>query len=507
MSRKPTKDFAALAAADARWIAAMEAAVDGVVVIDDDGTMRSCNPATTTMFGYERQEMLGENVSMLMPEPDRGRHDGYLKRYLETRKPHIIGTGREVQARRKDGTLFPVHLSVGEFRIGEERGFVGFLHDITNRVDTERRLREREQLLRMTFEEAPMASVTFDPDGRILTVNRQLTALLGYPADEASRLTLHELVHPDQPVPDCRRLFAEARDGDTRTLPLRFLTREGDERLGDFHVGVVRDAERRPVFCVGQIEDLTERRRVEEEARASRDKLAHVTRLSSVGEMATGIAHELNQPLSAIANYSRAMMHLIESGRHESGELLTILEKVNVQAQRAGDVIRRVRGFVSKAPSQREPCSLNAVIDEVLQLSETDAETHEVVVLTDLQAGLPQVLVDRVQLQQVLLNLLRNAIESTQESGRREPVCIRSTLDDDGRVHVAVEDHGLGISRAEEEKLFSTFFTTKTEGMGLGLSISRSIVEAYGGRLWFSRNPDCGVTFHVTLDPSNGAKS
>ena len=257
---------------------------------------------------------------------------------------------------------------------------------------------------------------------------------------------------------------------------------------------------------MAQVEDLTRRRKAEEEAREHRERLAHVDRVSLLGEMAAGIAHEINQPLTAISNYADAARRRVSSSGTDPAKLLNSLEKVTEQAQRAGEVIRRLRALVKKGESKRELANINDLLRDTVKLADADARIYDISIDVDLNAQNPTVYVDPIQIQQVILNLLRNAVDATEEGGDSErSVRAKTTIVDDELVEVAVSDRGIGINDEAAKKLFSPFFTTKQSGMGMGLSISHSIINSHGGHLWFTRLPANGTSFHFTLPIESGA--
>lgn len=383
MSEDPTRSLLVDAA---RWAAVFDAALRGVVAIDDKGQIQSANNACLEMFGYSEGELVGRNVRCLMPSPDSERHDEYVANYLRTGVGKVIGIGRAVTAMKKDGTKFPVHLSIGKYRLDQEIGFVALLHDMTDQRRAEQQLAESDQILRASTAEAK----------------------------------LH------------------------------------------------------------------------------RERLERMDRISLAGEMASGIAHEVNQPLSAIANYSRALMYMLEVEQSESEELKSTVEKIRIQAHRAGEIVSRMRDFVSRHPTEPRPISVNATIQEVLSFAELSANGRKVTVETELEDDLPDVLFDRVQLQQVILNLVNNAVEACRldQPGR---ILLRSFIGGTSTITLQVVDNGTGIDPVTESRLFEPFFSSKRNGTGMGLAISHSIVEAQGGTLGFSRNSDHGVTFFVEL--------
>lgn len=348
------------------------AVVHGVVTIDPEGIIRSVNQACQLMFGWTEDELVGHNVKMLMPFPDRKHHDAYMQSYLETGRKKIIGVGREVLAARRDGSPFPIHLSVGEYRSNSEHGFVAILHDISAQ------------------------------------------------------------------------------------------------------------------------------RKAEENAQIQRERLERMDRISLAGEMASGIAHEVNQPLSAIANYSRALLNMFDDDSHDTEELRLTAQKIRSQCHRAAEIVGRMRDFVSRHDTELRPTSINEVVGEVLSFAKLVSSTSPITLSTELEDNLQDVLVDRIQLQQVILNLVNNAVEAI-EPGDTGHVTVRSFSEHPSSVTLQVIDDGPGITPDIEDRLFEPFFSNKPRGTGMGLAISRSIVESQGGTLGVLKNPTRGATFFVHL--------
>jgi two-component system, LuxR family, sensor kinase FixL len=351
----------------------LDTVLDAMVVIDTDGKMLSFNGSAVRQFGYSVEEVLGRNVSMLMPSPYREQHDGYMDRYLATGEKRIIGVDRVVVGRRKDGSTFPMKLAVGETRRGNRIFFTGFIRDLT----------EREQSAAML--------------------------------DQA------------------------------------------------------------------------------------RSELARLARLNELGEMASTLAHELNQPLSAIANYvqgSRRMLDRIEG--EVPPTLRSALDETAKQALRAGDIIRHLREFVTRGDTDKEPEDINQLVEQAGTLALVGSQERGVKSVFDFSAEGGMVLADRVQIQQVLINLMRNAMEAMRDSERKE-LTIRTRPIEGGRMQVEVADTGPGISEEIAPQLFQPFVTSKAHGMGIGLSISRRIIESHGGELTVSRNTAGGATFVFSL--------
>jgi two-component system sensor kinase FixL len=350
---------------------------DAMVVIGEDGIIGSFSAAAERLFGYRASEAIGQNVNILMPEPDRGRHDSYIDRYRQTGERHIIGLGRVVTGQRKDGSTFPIHLSVGEMRIEDRRHFTAFIRDLTERQETQAKLQELQA------------------------------------------------------------------------------------------------------------------------------NLFHVSRLSALGEMASSLAHELNQPLAAINNYLTGSQRLLqESQDPRAATIRQALGKAADQSLRAGDIIRRLRDFVTRRESDKTIVRVARLLEDTSALALVGVREHGVMVRFQIAPAVTYVLVDAVQIQQVLVNLLRNALEAMQECVRRE-LFVVAALRADSMVEIMVSDTGHGVPEELLPRLFEPFMTTKETGMGVGLSISKTIIEAHGGCLWVEANPSGGTIFRFTLPSVN----
>jgi two-component system sensor kinase FixL len=309
-----------------------------------------------------------------MPSPDRERHDGYLQRYMRTGERRIIGVGRVLTARHRDGATFPIELSVGEARIGDDRVFTGFIRDLTERQQAE--------------------------------------------------LRIHDL----------------------------------------------------------------------------QSVLTHVQRVSEMGTLATSLAHELNQPLTAIANYVETARDLLqEVPDDETLEVIReALSECASQSVRAGQIVRRLRDFISRGETERRIESLQRLITEASALALVGAGEHNLEVDVQLDPAADTVLVDRIQIQQVILNLIRNAIEAMEDSAVKR-LMVYSEKEADGFIRVTVADSGPGLAEDVAERLFEPFRSTKQTGMGLGLSISSTIIAAHGGRIWAEPSKLGGTAFHFTI--------
>jgi two-component system sensor kinase FixL len=364
-------DTTAAAGESAMLRSILETVPDAMVVIDQHGVIQQFSKAAERLFGWRAEEACGQNVRALMPSPYREQHDGYLSRYLDTGERRIIGIGRVVVGQRRNGSTFPMELSVGEVNQGGRRLFTGFVRDLTERQQTRARLQELQE------------------------------------------------------------------------------------------------------------------------------EVLHVSRLRSMGEMAAALAHELNQPLTASANYVAAAQRLIDAPQPDLARVRQALALASAQTQRSGEIIRRLRAFVERGETARRPEQLDVLLEEASALALVGLGDRGVSVKYARDPDLPPVIADRVQIQQVLLNLLRNAVEAMEACPVRELAI--GTTRWDSVLAVSVADTGCGIPPSIEAQLFQPFVTTKREGMGIGLSVCRAIVEAHGGRLWVEPNPGGGSVFRFTL--------
>lgn len=352
---------------------------DALIVIDMRGQIISFSAAAQLMFQYAESDVLGENISMLMPSPDRERHDGYINHYLGTGEKRIIGIGRLTSARRRDGSVFPIELSVGEVHDQGKRLFTGFIRDLT----------ERQQ--------------------------------------------------------------AETRVADLQA------------------------------------------------------ELAHASRVTAMGTLASALAHELNQPLTAIANYLEAGRDMLDSHQPIDRELLReAMAESAAQALRAGEIIRSLREFIKRGETMRQPEPLRGLLAEGTALAFIGADSRGIDMDISVDRRVDEVFVNRVQLQQVIINLVRNAVDAMADSPARI-LRLSAAPAEDGRVEVVVSDSGPGLDPDMSRTLFTPFTTTKASGMGVGLSICQTIVEGHGGRIWAEPSQWGGAAFHFTLDIADGA--
>ena len=364
-------------------------------------------------------------------------------------------------------------------------------------------MRESQRRLQGVLDHAMAAIYLRDAEGRYVLVNRHWEALAGRRAEEVIGRRLEEIM-PSEAVQALqahdRRILESGKSIQfEETIPhARGMRTYVSVKFPQF------DQDGRPVGVWGISTEITERKRAEEQARQHQADLAHVLRLGTMGEMAAGLAHEINQPLSAVTNYARGSVLRLRSGTLASAELLPVLEAIAQESLRAGEIIRRVRDLVRKEPGEQKPVDVNVLVRESAHFVESDARQHGISIQLDLAVDLRPVTCNGVQIEQVLLNLLRNAVEAVQAAANGDGrVVIATEAAGDDAIAVSVCDNGAGLPESSAD-VFAAFYSTKADGLGMGLSISRSIIEAHRGRLWAMRNADRGTTFRFTLPLGDG---
>ncbi len=372
------------------------------------------------------------------------------------------------------------------------------------RKKAEAALRESEGVLRATLESTADGILVIGEDGKMVDANSRFAEMWQIP----------------QPVLDSRddeTLLAfvsdQLQDSESFLRRIRYLygSPEDDLDLLQFKDGRVFERFSRPLVRDGMVvervwsfRDITERKKAEAKAREHQSELAHVWRVNTMGEMASGLAHELNQPLCAILNYANASLRMMKNDVAASGELIDPIEQIATQAERAGEIIKRIRGLVAKRKPHTSAVDINSLAREVVEMEKSEANLKSITMQSELAEDVPQVFVDNVEIEEVILNLVRNAFDAMSDvSVERREVTIVTCMTKNDAVEICVRDTGKGLADLGEE-IFDSFFTTKVDGLGIGLSISRTIVESHGGKLWAETNPDCGASFRFTL-PVKGA--
>lgn len=482
----------------------VETAAEAIITMGADGRIRTFNRAAEAMFGYTRDEMIGEDVSTLMPAPHAQQHHRYVARYMETGEARIIGIGRYVEARRRDGTIFPVHLAISQFQDGEQKFFTGILRDMTQVRELESALRDKEKSLKMALRAANLNVWEWEPPTDVFrTLEGDSAVMPGLATGEAVQGS--ELRHRVLPEDRRRieRVIGRVHEGDSQAFEYRVKQEDGTLRWFRSHTTPVFGPDHQVERVLGVTRDITESKDREAELASQRERLTHVARLSTMGEMAAGIAHEINQPLTAITTYAQGSRRMIAAGNPDMEKLTRALGNISDQALRAGEVIRRLRALIRKTDQTREVRNINELISELEPLVSIDVRGNDIPVIYDFDQPEVLVKVDPVQIQQVMLNLLRNAFDASEER-RTGDIVVQTRVNGGDEVMVRVTDHGTGMSEEVKNNVSNPFFTTKKNGMGLGVSICMSIIRSHGGEVTYEDNPKGGTIVTLKLPRVEG---
>jgi PAS domain S-box-containing protein len=476
----------------------VETASDAVVSIDHRGDILLANHATTITFGYELSELIGQPLTILMPEYLRDLHEAGLKRYQETSHRHINWQSTELIGLRKSGEEFPVEVSFGEITNNGHRVFTGFIRDISERKRAEEALRASERDLSLIVETIPGLVWCAAPDGELNYLNRRLLDYTGTSPDAWTQLGWTNLLHPDDAKRTAQAWAHAVATGQPHEAQCRFRRSDGVYRWFQVLGQAARDSEGGVVRWYGLLIDIDDRKNMEEALRSSQERLSRAMQTATVGELAAAIAHEINQPLAAVVTNGQACLRWLAAEPARMAKAQEAAERIVRDGKEAGEVVRRIRALFKQAALETIDFDLNEVIGEVLHLLNGEITRRRVAVETDLGQDLAPVAGDRVQLQQLVFNLLLNGIEAMDPVvDRPKNLFICSKRPSPETVLVEVRDSGAGLK--DPDRIFEPFFTTKDNGMGMGLAICRSIIDAHRGRLWAASAEGSGTTFSFSL--------
>lgn len=468
----------------ARLQSIIDSAVDGIIVIDAKGRIESFNKGAERLFGYPGAEVIGRNVSVLMPSPDHEQHDSYLARYLATGAAKIIGVGREVSGRRRDGTIFPLHLSVGEMSIGGERKFTGMLHDLSPRVQLEERLRSSEARWRAIVESAVDGVVVIDAHGRIEAFNPAAERLLGYAEREIVGRNVNILMpspyHEEHDIYLARYLATGVQKIIGIGREVTGLRQDGTTFPLHLSVGEMTvNGERK---FTGILHDLSARVEIEQQLREQ-------STLARLGEMAAVIAHEVKNPLAGIRGAIQVIGGRLPEGSPDAAMTKEIVARIDA----LNDLMKDLLLFARPPQPKPTPVEIARLVATTVELLREDPALKGVRV--QVEGSAPPIEVDPELLKIVFQNLLVNGAHAMQGQGTIR-ISIKTV---DSSCQIAFADAGPGIPLEIREKIFTPFFTTKSRGSGLGLPTAKRLIEAHHGTISFDCPPAGGTTVSVQL--------
>ncbi|MBS0233242.1 MAG: PAS domain S-box protein [Proteobacteria bacterium] len=482
--------------------AILESAVAAILAIDSSGRIQSVNPAAEKMFGYSAAEMMGKPVNMLMPEPYRSQHDAYIGRHLATGEKRIIGIGREVQGLNKDGTIFPIHLSVGEFEVEGQRFFSGIINDLTARARLQAEIDRQSLLFQAVFDHVPEALVISSPDGEIILLNPAATRMFGYSADEAVNVEFSLFFSDPQ---DLQKLQESSSGSRTISTPLR--RKDGTTLPGQGHVADIVGADGSRIAVVSLFRDMTEDLKQKEAALKSQ-------RLEAIGQLSGGIAHDFNNLLTIISGNLELLEESITNPQDH--ELL-------IRASRAADsgarLTNRLLTFARRRQLAAEVINLNEQVRGMTELlRRTLGDTIEL--RTHLADDLWLARVDAGEVEAAVINLAINARDAMPDGGNltirtdnavleEGEVGFEGPLTAGEYVRISVSDNGTGMTKETLSRVFEPFFTTKAPGRGTGLGLSTiyGFVKQSQGNITIYSEPGIGTTVNLYLPRSVESKN
>ncbi len=481
----------------------LETVVDGIVTIDATGSVLSFNRAAEKLFGYRAHEVIGNNIKMLMPDPYRREHDGYLARYHETREARIIGYDREVQAQRKDGTIFPIDLSVSELKRGGTSTFTGVIRDITERKAVEEELRISRERFELAINGAGEGIWDWDIQGDRLYISSKLREMTGYKSNNIKPSSLLKLIHVDDRENYVRHLTAHLKgELPDFTVECRLKSRDGAERWIRISDMALRDRAGWAYRMAGSVGDVTEKMEFEGKLIRAKERAEIASRVKT--EFLANLSHELRTPLNAIIGFSDVMLSklfgdlepryhdYVENIRDSGTHLLAVINDIL-------DVSRIEAGRMDLHPERVNP---EEVVDAAMRLVRDRAHEQDLRLSRHVGQDIPDIVVDKQRMKQVLLNLLSNAVKFTPQDGKVE---VKISKNRAGEVILAVHDTGIGMTADEIEVALTPFgqvdanLARRFEGTGLGLPLTKSFVELHGGRMTVTSEVGGGTVVTVYI--------
>jgi PAS domain S-box-containing protein len=493
---------AALEQSEARKAAILDSALDCILTIDHEGCITEFNRAAERTFGYRRNEVVGKELAdIIIPPSMREKHRRGLARYLATGDARVLGRRVEMTAVGADGREFPVELAITRIPADGPPSFTGYLRDITKRKQSEEKLRESELNLRQMTETIPEMLWSATPEGAIDYCNARVLDYTGFSVKEVMSDGWTKLLHPDDVEQTAREWTSCVTTGAPYRVEVRtFHAADRTYRWCVTSALPLLDQEGRILKWHGTVVDMHDWKQAQEELRNTQSELAHVTRVMTMGELTASIAHEVNQPLSGIITNASTCLRMLDADPPNVDGARQTAQRTIRDGHRASDVITRLRALFTKKDVTIESVDLNEAAREVIALSLTELQRNLVILRSELAHDLPLVAGDRVQVQQVILNLLRNGSDAMSDvADRPRQLIVKTERDQGDLVRLSVQDAGVGFGPQGLDKVFEPFYTTKNGGMGIGLAVSRSIIESHHGRLWATPNNGPGATFSFSI--------
>jgi PAS domain S-box-containing protein len=501
-----------------RFRLVVEAAPNAVVMIDRAGKIVIVNTQAERIFGYTRAELVGQPLEMLVPERFRGHHPELRETFLADPRPRLMGAGRDLYGLKKDGSEFPVEIGLTSIETDAGTMVLSAIIDNTARKAAELALGETEQRFSLLVEGVTdYAIYMLGPTGIVTSWNRGAQRIKGYRTEEivGQHFSCFYTEEDRKANVPQQTLAIAARDGRYEAEAWR-VRKDGSRFLANVVIDALKDEGGKLIGFAKVTRDVSERvqaardleearihlakSRAEEALHRAQAELAHAARVITLGQLAASIAHEVNQPLTGLVTLGYACRAWLAGQPPNIEEAKQSVDGMIQTAKRASEIIQRVRSLASKSSSHKAPIDINDVITEAIALVQRELVKRGVSLRTELAPDLPVILADWVQLQQVIINLMMNGNEAMEGvTERPRELMIRSLQDEARRVVVTVEDRGVGISTENANRLFDAFFTTKSSGIGMGLSICRSIIELHGGKILAANNAGPGATFRFTL--------
>lgn len=501
-----------------------DAIPDSAVLLDRSGRIVDWNQGATALFGYPRKEVLGKSLNLIyqqnypFPKIIQETLPMQKKWVMETRyirkngikgicithaslvqtilpnKAAALITQQNISLHKNTETELTLSLEKFKQQLYEQNELYYLashlnIHNLHARAHAEKQTRDSELRFRLLAENATDIISRHAPDGTYLYVSPSCKTLLGYTPEELLSFNSFKFVHFED-VSKLKKVFTRRKETAAhQTVTYRMRRKEGDYRWFESNLRTIYDENTRQICEIqAASRDVTDRV-LDKKARLRGQQLAHVSRLSSMEEMASGMAHEIGQPLAAIVNYTQGCVRHLQNNQHNPDQLIEIMKKAVVQAERAGEVIHRLKNFFCKGKLFKTPCKINSLIRETVSLIRHDLNTSKTKIDFQLAKNVQMISADKIQLQQVLLNLIQNSMDAMQETDQNNRrIQIYTKALDVNKVEVTVQDTGPGFSKEMIHKVFEPFFTTKAHGRGMGLAICRSIIEAHGGQ--FTINPN-----------------